>query len=135
MKTEEILDKLETIGEKVTDRIVWETVLYYNASIALSIPSIRKQLKDNTMEQIIFYGIVLGDSGSGKSFVEKSVAKLFPFTNYTDFYIKYLEHYYEQMNDEGWREEKEEDMRFLPKDALVTLKVHKRVYFSQLRRN
>ena len=86
MNIEKMLDQFETLGQKKTERIVWESALYYYGALLLNFFSIRKDEDAFNNIAIKFYGIVLGDSGSGKSFIVKSMEKAFPLDGYENLY-------------------------------------------------
>ncbi|MCK5848613.1 MAG: hypothetical protein KAH01_05395, partial [Caldisericia bacterium] len=121
MIIEEIVDELETLGKKKTDRTVWETTLYYYGAIMLNIMAIRKDTEISSNDHIIFYAIILAGSGVGKTFSAKQLEKLWNFQGYPERYIKYLDKYYDQSPESGGLEEKAEDIRYMPKDMILNL--------------
>ena len=121
MTIEQIVDELETLGKKKTDRDVWETTLYYYGAIMLNIMALRKDKEVNSSDHIIFYAIVLAGSGIGKTFSAKQLEKLWGFEGYAERYIKYLNKYYNQCPDSGTLPEREEDVRYMPKDMILNL--------------
>ena len=61
MKVEEILDSLETVGKRRTDRLIWESSLYYFASILMNKYNFRKTI--GSRSAVRYYSIVFANSG------------------------------------------------------------------------
>ena len=80
MLIDDMLDKLVTVGKRKTPRIVWESVLYYYASILMSKYNIRKPVGSKPF--IRYYSIIFSQSGSGKSFVLETIEKMCGLENY-----------------------------------------------------
>ena len=115
MLIEEMLDQLETVGRRKTDRIIWETILYYFGSIMLNKYGSKKDL--GSKKNIKYYSIVFAGSGQGKSFSMGIVEKLCKFGDYSgamkSFYQKSLQTLPETP------EEVSEILRYMPKSVTI----------------
>ena len=80
MTIDEILDGLETIGNRKSHRYIWAASLFYHAAIMLSRYSIRKTIGQR--ESITFYGLVFAPSAHGKTYSIHKVEKMFKLENY-----------------------------------------------------
>ncbi|MCD6435640.1 MAG: hypothetical protein J7L15_04565, partial [Clostridiales bacterium] len=89
MKIDDILDCLETHGKRKTDRMIWESSLYYFASILLNKYNLRKTTGSRTA--IRYYSIVFAQSGVGKSFSLSTLEKIFHLENYGQAMKKFFE--------------------------------------------
>jgi hypothetical protein len=115
MLIDEMLDQLETVGRRKTDRIIWESILYYYGSIMLNKYSFRKDI--GSKKNIKYYSIVFAGSGQGKSFSMGVIEKLCKFGNYAgamkSFYQKSLQSLPETV------EEVAEVLRYMPKSVTI----------------
>ena len=113
MTLEEILDDLETAGEKKTDRLIWQTALMYYGSILLNMIQIKKHEDVDTNENIRFFGLIISGSGSGKDYSAKTIEKLMPLGNYKKRMKERINQNFSELPEFN-AEEKEEILRFLP---------------------
>ena len=115
MLIEEMLDQLETVGRRKTDRIIWESILYYYGSIMLNKYRFRKDVGGK--KHIKYYSIIFAGSGQGKSFSMNVVEKLCKFGDYATtmkvFYSKALQ----QLPEEP--DEVSEILRYMPKSVTI----------------
>lgn len=115
MKIDKMLDQLETVGRRKTDRIIWETILYYYGSIMLNKYGFKKDV--GSKNNIRYYSIVFAGSGQGKSFSMGVVEKLCKFGDYAgamkSFYQKSLQTLPESP------EEVAEVLRYMPKSVTI----------------
>ena len=77
MVINKVIDTLAAQGEFVTNRMLFETVLYYHGSLLMNIANIKKSNGSN----INYYGISFAGSGNGKDFAYKTVANAFNIDN------------------------------------------------------
>jgi len=115
MQIDEMLDQLETVGRRKTDRVIWESVLYYYGSILLNKYAYRKDL--GSKRNIKFYSIVFANSGQGKSFVLSTVEKLFKLDNYGQAMLAYYNNSLNLLPDTP--EEADEIKRYMPKSVTI----------------
>ena len=113
MTLEEILDDLETHGEKKTDRLIWQTALMYYGSILLNALKIKKDEEIDSHPHIRFFGMIVSGSGSGKDFSAKSIEKLMPLSSYRKKMKASIHSAYSKLPEYNV-EEKEEILNFLP---------------------
>ena len=113
MLLEEILNDLETHGEKKTDRLIWQTALMYYGSILLNALKIKKHEEVDGNENIRFFGMIISGSGSGKDFSAKTIEKLMPLSKYKKKMKEAIDENFNRLPEFN-TEEKEEILRFLP---------------------
>ncbi len=113
MKVEEIVEELSSLGRRKTDPLIWESMLYFFASVKLNEFSLRKTIGRNKF--IRSYFIIFSSSGSGKDYSMSRVRELFDLESY---HIKQAA-VYDSISQEVDKEDKEENLRFMPGDALV----------------
>lgn len=115
MTIDQILDELETIGKRKTPRLIWESVLYYYASIMLNKYNFRKNVGSKPF--IRYYSIIFASSGVGKSFVLNQIENMCGLEQYpgamTAFYRDSLSRLPEIPED------RDEVLRYMPKSVTI----------------
>ena len=117
MKTEEILDCLETVGKRKTDRMIWESSLYYFISILMNKYNFRKTI--GSRNAIRYYSIVFAQSGVGKSFSLSTLEKLFHLDNYGQAMKRFFEQSVSMLPEAP--SDVAEVLRYMPKTAITGL--------------
>lgn len=74
MKTEELVNDLAAQGKFKTEPLMFESSLYYHASMLMSMANMKKM---GSKPHIKYYGIILAGSGSGKDFAFDTVNRCF----------------------------------------------------------
>ena len=115
MRIEEMLDILQTVGRRRTDRIIWESVLYYYGSILLNKYRFRKGI--GSSEHIRYYSIVFAQSGVGKSYILGVIEKLFELDKYADTMKMYYSKMLSSLPTEP--EDVDEILRYMPKSVTI----------------
>ena len=117
MKTEEILDCLETVGKRRTDRMIWESSLYYFTSILMSKYNFRKTI--GSRRAVRYYSIVFAQSGVGKSFSLSTLEKIFHLENYGQAMKQFFEQSVAMLPESP--DDVAEVLRYMPKTAITGL--------------
>jgi len=115
MLIEEMLDQLETVGRRKTDRMIWESILYYYGSIALNKYRFVKSV--GSTKNIKYYSIVFAKSSAGKSFAMKKVEKLFNFGDYGGLMSYFYKKQIERLPTEP--DIVDEILRYMPKSVTI----------------
>ena len=115
MKIEEMLDSLQTVGRRKTDRMIWESILYYYGSIMLNKYRFKKDV--GSSKHIRYYSIVFAQSGVGKSFGLGIVERLCKFNNYAEAMKLYYKKVLERLPEEP--DEVSEVLRYMPKSVTI----------------
>ena len=115
MLVEEMLDQLETVGRRKTDRIIWETILYYYGSIMLNKYKFKKDV--GSSENIKYYSIVFAGSGQGKSFSMGVIEKMCRLNNYSETMKSFYKQALRMLPEEP--EGVDEVLRYMPKSVTI----------------
>jgi predicted nuclease of restriction endonuclease-like (RecB) superfamily len=114
MIIEEMVKQLSTLGRRRTDPIIWESVLYYYASIMLNKYNFRKT---PGASNIGYYSIIFAGSGIGKSWSMKQVEKLCGLHQYADVMISCYKTILEKLPEEP--DNVSEVLRYMPKSVTI----------------
>jgi hypothetical protein len=117
MLVSEILDDLETIGNRKSHRYIWAASLFYHASIMLSRYGIRKTVGQR--EAITFYSLLFASSGIGKSFSISQVEKMFKLENYTKAMLSFYENNISALPEAP--DDYDDVIRYMPKSTTLSL--------------
>ncbi len=74
MIIEQMVEQLSTLGRRRTDKLIWESVLYYYGSILLNKYKFRKSTGSSTIK---YYTIIFASSGIGKGWAVHKTEELF----------------------------------------------------------
>ena len=117
MTVSQLLDDLETIGNRKSHRYIWAASLFYHAAIMLSRYNIRKTVGQR--ESITFYGMVLAPSSAGKSFSIAQVEKMFNLDKYPHAMLQFYENLVSAMPEQP--AEYADVIRYMPKSTTSSL--------------
>jgi hypothetical protein len=117
MQIEEMVTQLSTVGKRKTPSMVWESVLYYYASIMMNKYNLRKQI--GSKPYIRYYSIVFSQSGSGKSYLLNKIENMCHLDNYgkimASSFQQNIDHLPERPDDI------DEVLRYMPKSVTIGL--------------
>jgi len=125
MIIEEIVEKLSTVGKRRTDPLIWESSLYYFASILLNKYNYRKTI--GSRRAIRYYSIVFAQSGVGKSFSLSTLEKIFHLENYGQAMKRFYEQSVSMLPEVPG--DVDETLRYMPKTAITGLEGSKEGLF------
>ena len=115
MTTDQMLDQLETIGKRKTPRLIWESVLYYYASIMMNKYNMRKDIGSKSF--IRYYSIIFSGSGTGKSFVLKKIEDMCKLNNYSAAMIATYKDNISRLPETP--DDVDEVLRYMPKSITI----------------
>ena len=110
-----MLDELETCGKRKTDRIIWETALYYYGSILMNKYNFRKSIGSKPL--IRYYTIVFSPSGTGKSYILNTVEKMCNLEKYSDAMRSFYDHAVGMLPVQP--DDYSEVLRYMPKSVTI----------------
>ena len=115
MQIEQMIEKLSTLGKRKTPDIIWESVLYYYASIIMSKYNLRKSVGSKSF--IRYYSIIFSQRGSGKSYVLEKIEDMFALENYGEAMKQFYDQSLAQLPE--MPDNTDEVYRYMPKSVTI----------------